>query len=296
VNKLVIVTGGSGKVGRFVVRHLLQAGYVVRNVDCRVPEDDLGCPTVIADLLDERQVRSALLNADAVVHLAAHPTTGQRPESVTFGENTRIAYHVLAAASEQEVPRVVCMSTMAVIYYPHPEWYPFEPRYLPVDEEHPVTYRNAYSLSKQAGELIADMVARQGRTLPVSLRPPWIVMPGEIQARGLLNPWKLQEGLAGLWSYIDVRDVARACQAAIEADLTRHEVFNLTAPDTCAPLPTLELIHKNWSALQDLRGHLRGGPRGSQSSYCPLIDDHKAERLLNFRPLYSARTALSGGS
>lgn len=281
MSRSVVVIGGSGKVGTYVIRHLLEAGYQVRNVDQRPPAGKSDFPTTVCDARDPEQLSPALAGAEAIVHLAAHPTAGGRPERVVFQENTLITYNVLEAASNQHIPRVVCMSTMAVIYYPKPHWYPFQPLYLPVDEKHPPTYRNTYSLSKQVGELMADMFGRRGHTLPISLRPAWIVTPGEIEARGLLNPDRLDDGLYGLWSYIDVRDVARACQAAIEADLTRHEVFNLSAPDTFAPLPTIELIHRLWPTLTDLRGDFSG--------HQPLIDCRKAARLLGFKAIFSAR-------
>ena len=138
----------------------------------------------------------------------------------------------------------------------------------------------ATCLSKQVGELAADMFSRLGRTVPVSLRPAWITTPEEIHAKRLLED--LEEGLNGVWSYIDVRDIARACQAALEAELTHHEAFNLTAPDTFAPIPTLDLIHRYWPQLDDLRGDLSG--------YHSLIDARKAAELLHFEPIFSARS------
>jgi nucleoside-diphosphate-sugar epimerase len=285
MSKRVVVVGGSGKVGSSVIRHLLAAGYGVENVDQRLPTVRLDYPTTVADARDKEQVHRALAGADAVVHLAAYPTAGGRPGSAILCDNSTITYNVLEAASKHAIPRVVCMSTMAVIYYPYPTWYPFEPRYLPVDEMHPSTHRNAYSLSKQVGELTAEMFGRLGRTVPVSLRPAWLVAPGEVRAKGLLDAESLKEGLPGLWSYMDVRDVARACQAAIEADLDRHEVFNLSAPDTFAPLPTLDVIAEMWPTLGDLRADLGG--------YRSLIDCRKAARLLGFEAIYSVR---AGGS
>lgn len=281
MSRRVLVIGGSGQVGGFVIRHLLEAGYEVRNVDQRLPADELDCLTTLADARDGGQVYSVMAGADAVVQLAAHPFAGGPPGRVIFEDNALITYNVLEAASNYGLPRVVCMSTMAIIYYPQPTWYPFEPLYLPVDEEHPPTHRNAYSLSKQVGELMAEMFSRLGRTVPVSLRPAWIVTPGEIRAQGLLEPENLKEGLYGLWSYTDVRDVARACQAAIETDLTQHETFNLSAPDTFAPLSTRDLISRVWPTLTDLRDDL--------GSYRPLIDCRKAARMLGFEAIYSVR-------
>jgi len=281
VGERVVVTGGSGKVGRWVVEGLLESGYTVTNVDRRHPEVELHCSTELADLRDPDQVRTALRDTGAVVHLAAHPTSGERLEGVIFRENTQIIYNVLEAASQLALRRVVCLSTMTVIYYPKPEWYAFEPRYLPVDESHPSTIRNAYSLSKQTGELAAAMFSRLGRLTAVSLRPAWIVMPGKIEAAGFLEPENLDDGLSGLWSYIDVRDVTRACAAALEAEVDQHEVFNLSAPDTFAPLPTRNLVTRLWPELSDFRDALDG--------FQALIDCRKARRQLGFEAIYSAR-------
>jgi len=326
MSKRIVVIGGSGKLGSVVIRYLLDADYDVLNADRQPPPGTPDYPTVIVDARDGAQVYDVLAGADAVVHLAAIPVAAGPPGNVIFRDNTLMTYNVLEAASNYGIPRVVCMSTMAVIYYPPPVWYPFEPHYLPVDEEHPPTHRNAYSLgfskkiiiprcsrriaksgefrgsglgfgnpsragwdnlnsgtplSKQVGELTAEMFGRLGRTVPVSLRPAWIVSPGEIRAKGLLDPENLEDGLYGLWSYIDVRDVARACQAALEADLTRHEVFNLSAPDAFASIPTVDLVKMLWPALTDLRGDLSG--------HRPLIDCRKAARLLGFEAVYSVR-------
>lgn len=75
--------------------------------------------------------------------------------------------------------------------------------------------------------------------------------------------------------------MARACQAAIEADLVEHETFNLSAPDTFASLSTRDLIGRVWPTLTDLRGDLGG--------YRPLIDCRKAARMLGFEAIYSVR-------
>nr|WP_326250755.1 NAD-dependent epimerase/dehydratase family protein [Paenibacillus barengoltzii] len=68
----VVVTGGSGMLGRYVVREFVEHGYDVLNVDIRPLEDPV-CPTLIADLEQLGECYSALAGADALVHLAAIP-------------------------------------------------------------------------------------------------------------------------------------------------------------------------------------------------------------------------------
>jgi nucleoside-diphosphate-sugar epimerase len=91
----VLVTGGSGKLGRAVLKDLIANGYKVLNVDQMLPPEPIACQTVRIDLTDYGQVLEALLGGvdersgpfDAVVHLAAIPAPGQFSNSRTFKNN-----------------------------------------------------------------------------------------------------------------------------------------------------------------------------------------------------------------
>ena len=87
----VAVTGGSGKLGRHVVRRLIQDGHDVLNLD-RAGERSAGLAVV--DLRDYGQVLDVLLGLDdrhsgfdAVVHLGAIPAPGIIPDAATFENN-----------------------------------------------------------------------------------------------------------------------------------------------------------------------------------------------------------------
>ena len=67
----IVVTGGSGLVGRGVVRRL-SSDHDVVNVDLKEPDRPIG-RQVRADILDDRAMRRALEGADAIVHAAAVP-------------------------------------------------------------------------------------------------------------------------------------------------------------------------------------------------------------------------------
>jgi nucleoside-diphosphate-sugar epimerase len=90
----VVVTGGSGKVGRACIRDLLEHGYEVVNLDAVPPQEEL-CPFTQIDLADFGQAMEGLSGiddrfdgVDAVVHMAAIPATGRHPNAVTFQNNT----------------------------------------------------------------------------------------------------------------------------------------------------------------------------------------------------------------
>lgn len=100
----VIVTGGSGKLGRATVRYLADEGWEVISVDTRRPQgtsedgkSGLGGAyrLVEIDLEDMGSVLETLMSTDmaysgiqAVVHLAAIPSPGQTSASRQFRTNT----------------------------------------------------------------------------------------------------------------------------------------------------------------------------------------------------------------
>src|ERR1700709_2426324 len=100
----VVVTGGSGKLGRAVVADLMSNGYDVVNVDSRPGAAEV--PFVRADLTDYGQAVEALSNVDgrvegavdAVVHLAAIPAPGLATNAATFRNNMLASYNIFSAA------------------------------------------------------------------------------------------------------------------------------------------------------------------------------------------------------
>src|SRR5262245_18324588 len=107
----VAVTGGSGKLGTFVVDHLLDNGWQVTNLDLAPPGDDRA-ESMAVDLADYGQTADALTGAgfDAVVHLAAIPAPGRRPDSTTFAHNTLSTYNVFDAGQRAGIRNIVWAS------------------------------------------------------------------------------------------------------------------------------------------------------------------------------------------
>src|SRR4051794_40300051 len=82
----VVVTGGSGKGGTWVVRDLREHGHDAPNVHPRHDGTAFGL-CMIADLTDLGQAQDALAGADAIVHFAAIPAPQLRPDGETFRIN-----------------------------------------------------------------------------------------------------------------------------------------------------------------------------------------------------------------
>src|SRR4030065_1022226 len=72
---MILVTGGTGFIGKVLVRHLTESGYPVRLLNRpakQSPDLPKGVPVEVAvcNLKDERGLRSAMLDVDVVYHLA----------------------------------------------------------------------------------------------------------------------------------------------------------------------------------------------------------------------------------
>ena len=152
----VVVTGGSGKAGRAVVNDLNERGYETLNVDLTVPTASWGWALGV-DLTDLGQTLEALRGADAVVHLAAVPAPGLKPEQETFRNNILSTYNVFSAAVDLGVKKVVWASSETVLGLP------FEkelPDYAPIDERQTPYPESSYALSKLLGENMAHQFNR----------------------------------------------------------------------------------------------------------------------------------------
>src|SRR5688500_8679059 len=113
----IVVTGGSGKAGRAVVRDLVDHGLDVVNVDV-VPGPNQDAPFLRADLTDLGETIEALRGVDAVVHLAAIPAPRIRTVERTFEINMLSTYNVFSAATLLGLGRVVWASSETVLGLP----------------------------------------------------------------------------------------------------------------------------------------------------------------------------------
>ena len=217
----VIVTGGSGKLGRAVLKDLVANGYEVLNVDQVLPKEQI-VPTVRIDLTNFGEVAGAILSGvderkgpfDAVVHLAAIPAPGLFANARTFANNVPSTYNVFEASRLAKIKTVVFASSETVLGLP----FDIPPPYAPVDEEYYPRPESAYSLGKLVDETIARQFARWDPELKIAgLRFSNVMDVEDYKAFPSFDsdPKKRKWNL---WGYIDARDGAQAVRKAIEAD------------------------------------------------------------------------------
>ncbi len=276
----ILVTGGSGKLGRAVVADLRQHGYRVLNAD-RQPTE--GVHTVKADLCDLGQVYGVASRAAAVVHLAAIPAPGGYPPEVVFQNNVMSTFNILQAASGLGIKKVVLASSLSVLGLAYKSR-SIDLHYLPIDEAHPALAQDAYGISKIVGEEIAAGFARRDPAMSlVSLRLPFLVNPGQIRAElSEQTPQHLAFSVSILWSYLDVRDAAAVVRQALEYKQPGHEIFYANAPDTFVDVPTVELVREHFPGVEFDPARL--------ADHRSPIECSRARDVLGFAPQFDWRT------
>ena len=227
----VVVTGGSGKAGRAVVRDLVEHGHTVLNVD-RVPPTGgaAGSTFMPADLTDYGQTLEAVSGAgvvpgiEAVVHLAALPSPTVATPDVVFRTNVTSTHTVFAAAARLGLSRVVWASSETTLGLPFDR----PPEYVPVDEEHELRPETSYALSKVLGEEMARQFSRWSGIPIVGLRFSNIMERADYESfpsywdDPSIRKWNL-------WSYVDESHVAQSVRLALEADVAGADAFIVAA-------------------------------------------------------------------
>lgn len=272
--KKVVVTGGSGRLGQFVIRELLARRYQVLSLDRVAPREKL-CMSWLVDLRHPGDLFEALRGAFGIIHLGAYQAPNLAPDAETLSNNVSATYNVLRAAADMGVKRVVMASSTAAFgfIYATKLW---APEYLPLDELHPSTPQDSYGLSKVLGERIADSIVSlyPGMTLS-SLRFPGVNF--DLTYGSFRERWRNPRSrTSGFWTYIDARDAAVTCRLALEAKFHGHEVFIASAPLNCMIQPTLQLVKQ----------YLPKGVkiRNVSGTHWSCVDSSKARRVLRFKP------------
>jgi nucleoside-diphosphate-sugar epimerase len=283
---MIIVTGGSGKVGRACVADLMAHGYKVASIDMARPAglSNPPKPTDVnftrADITDFGEVMAAFSGINTrveekvtgIVHLGAIASPGEAADHVIFGVNTISTYNVFEAARRLSIRNVVWASSETVYGIP----YEGGPAYVPVDEEIELPAWS-YSLSKLMGEKMAEQFARWDAAAKIiGLRFSNVQEPQDyanFEAYGR-DPFARR---FNLWTYIDARDAAQAIRLSLEAKLTGAHVFGIANTNSVMPQTNDALLDEVFPGTKRKRTLL---PHES------LISIEKAKRVLGYAPAF----------
>lgn len=201
--KRVLITGAAGRIGRELVDRLRDRYDLRLHFHRVVPESLRHFDHVIADIGDFEAIAPAFDRMDAVVHLAADPSTSASWESVLHA-NIIGTYNVFEAGRRAGVRKIVFASTNHVMgmYDRDQQW--------PIYSHQPVRPDSLYGVSKAFGEALARYYADRYGLSVICLRIGWFLP----EPRDEISRW--------MW--LSPRDCAQLVWRSIESDL-RFGVF-----------------------------------------------------------------------
>jgi nucleoside-diphosphate-sugar epimerase len=275
----VVVTGGAGKLGRWLVRDLRSARHAVTVFD-RARTMEAADRILSGDIENLSDIGAAFDGADAVVHLAGIPTHGVVADDVTFRINVMGTFNVHEAARTRGIKRVVTLSSEAVLGWAPGSWErEHVPAYLPVDEDHPCAPQDCYGLSKQVAEGIARSFTAKCGMETVLIRAPWVVSPEELEQ--LATSGGRKPSRFALYHYVDARDLAEACRLAVERPLHGTHTIYVGSGESSVAEPLSSLMPRLMPAIGDKAQALQGARAA--------VSIEKAKRLLGWEPKHSWR-------
>lgn len=271
----IAVTGGSGRVGRYLVEELRQHWHV-KVLDRAPYPETAGVSFLHADIMDVGQLRRALVGVDAVVHLAGVDLDRAEAPENTVGVNVMGSWHVLQVCRELRIKRVVFCSSVTASGLPEVR-NDAAPQWLPVDESHPDKPVNPYGVSKLAVETLARSFTQTGQMSVLCLRAMMVALPENIAP---LQEKAKNQDTRWTFSYIGPEDLARAFVCALTANDIQFGVFYITAEDSCTREPTLDFVQRVYGELPSVKDTARY----QSNPNAALFDGTAAKRSLGFQP------------
>lgn len=180
----IVITGGMGLVGTPITQKFVANDWDVKVIDLASDTTMEGITYVQCDILDYDAVFEQIQGYDAIVHLAAIPSTRHKPSHELFHINVTGTANVYEASANAGIKRVVQASSInAIGSYWGCDDRQFD--YFPLDENHSMYTTDPYSFSKQMVEEVADYYWRRDGISGVSFRFPAVWSDETLKTRNI---------------------------------------------------------------------------------------------------------------
>ncbi len=288
---MILVTGGSGRIGRYLVEALAKK----ENVKVLVREGKVsGAETVVGDLLNKASLEEATKNVETVYHLAAalFPT----PKKVLFNVNVKGTANLLEACKKNKVSKFIYCSSIAVMGTGRQ------------NESSPCKPTSAYGKSKLRAEM---MVKNSGIPFTI-VRPTDVYGPGFREGYEYVLKKIKEEKMPIIGSgknhinFVHVRDVVNGLILAgkkpvaigqtyiigSDENYTQEEIMNMAADILGVKRPSKHIpvwLANLFASLEEFKAVFGKKPKIIRE-YVDLLakdrifDIRKAERELGYRP------------
>lgn len=251
--KNILITGGSGKIGRATIPQLLKAGFKLRAV--QLPDEPVGVQgveTTTGTLADEQFVEKAVEDMDAVIHLA----NVKENRELFMDSNVKGTFYLLDASMRcghiKQFVQAGSDARAGIYYYPQP---------VPITEASRHSgYSGYYPLSKVLEETMVEQYIIMYNLPATALRFSWVFSEDDIITHATLKEpgfgvpiWKdlattpeqkvyfdkgtdavacmlNTDGAPSIRHIVGLKDVVQSIMLAIDNPVTLGEAFNVSAP------------------------------------------------------------------
>jgi len=279
--KAVLVTGGTGFLGKKVAECLRKNGWPVRVVSRNMPpfsKRDPGVKYVVADLAEGIPL-ALLKDTETIIHCAAETSGGKEDHERNSVETTR---RVLEASAAAGIKKFIHISSLAVLK-------PCKNSGKPLDETSPVDQdnlgRGPYVWGKAKAEEIAGSVSKQ---LGIDLK---IIRPGPlVDFENFEAPGRLGREVGSYFVVMgNRRSKLNICDIDTVAKVVEYYLGNFES----APL-ILNLVEPETLSRQDLVSKLLKKRKDLKALYIPTVSIQFLSFLLKLlqKIISSSRKAL----
>lgn len=257
-NKAILVTGGTGLLGSYLLRHLIHQGYTNIRAIKRTESDLKLCEDfkdkihwIDADIFDSYSLEEAMQGVAQVYHCAAIVSYDSRDYKKLMKTNVEGTENVVNAALYQGVEKLMFVSSIAAIG---------KEKNQKVIHEKAKWQRtpdlSMYAISKYLSEQIVWRAHAEGLNV-VIVNPSIILGSGNWNQSSTTLFKQIWDGLkfypTGITGFVDVRDVVRFMQLSMESDISGErfivssenlpfqQVFQLMAKALNKPAPTIRV-------------------------------------------------------
>jgi nucleoside-diphosphate-sugar epimerase len=222
--KKVLVTGGTGFMGKYLVDELVRKKADVRAVDFRRPQEETysRAEFLEIDIRNREALIEACQDMEYVFHLAAMPSIARGKKQDYFEVNVGGTENIVTAAWKNRVKKFLHVSSSTVYGVPGS---------CPLKENSPVRPIGKYGRSKLGAEQVCRRFAERGMNVTI-IRPRVIIGPGRIGIFSILFNQVIRGGAVYIlgngknqFQFTHVGDMVNACLLAAQSP--GSDLFNV---------------------------------------------------------------------